>query len=256
MDTQNEHRARKRQRAQWRLWWRWIGVCAVGELVGVPLAMLIGTAPIWTSAPADHIWGTVSLIAAGALAGGVNGAVVGGLQWLALRRPLRRLSGWRWTLATAVPWALVLGMSGPLRLGQGTDERLLGELLLLGLLVGALLGGAQWLVLRRLLPQAAWWILVSLVAWLLGLCVLLAGASLLPPGFSLWALLLVSSVTGLVLGSLVGAVSGLVLVALVRLQVVRRPWQVSGPASRSGRPAPTFDLDAARAVWAEMARRR
>ncbi len=111
----------------------------------------------------------------------------------------------------------------------------------MGLLAGTLLGGAQWLALRRVLHQAAWWLPATILAWLLGMSVMLAGGSLIQSGTPVWTLLLVSGVTGLVLGSLLGAITGLALVALLRPQVVSRHQRVSAPAGRIGRLTPTQD---------------
>lgn len=221
MSTREERSAARRLRAQWLLWWRWVGASAGGELVGLPLAALIVSTAIGNS-----VGGAGSrLLAAGALAGIVNGAMVGGLQWLALRRTVQQLSGWRWTLATALGsallWALGMSMRSSPHLEQGNDEAVLGAMLLMGLLTGTALGGAQWLVLRRLLHQAGWWAPASILAWLQGLVVLLGGASLIQAGIPLWNLLLVSGVTGLVVGSLVGIITGVVLVGLTSVHVVR-----------------------------------
>ena len=221
MFTRKEQSAARRQRAQWLLWWRWVGASAAGELVGLPLAVLIVSTAIGTVADGASL----ILIVAGALAGLVNGVIVGGLQWLALRRLVQRLSGWQWTLATALgsalPWALGLSMRSSLRLAQGNDEAVLGAALLMGLLTGVVLGSAQWLVLRRVLHQAGWWMPASVLAWLQGLVVLVGGASLIQTGTPLWGLLIVSGVSGLVIGSLGGMITGIVLVALTSFHVVR-----------------------------------
>ena len=221
MSTRKEQSAARRRRAQWLLWWRWVGVSAAGELVGLPLAALIVSTAIGNVSNGANLL----LLAAGGLAGMVNGAMVGGLQWLALRRTARQLSGWRWTLATALgsmlPWALGMSMRSSLHLAQGNDEAVLGALLLMGLLTGTALGGAQWLVLRRILHQAGWWAPASILAWLQGMLVLVGGASLIQTQPPLWSLLLISGGTGLVIGSLVGIITGAALVALTSVHVVR-----------------------------------
>jgi len=63
-------------------------------------------------------------------------------------------------------------------------------------------------------------------------------------------------VTGLALGGLVGAMSGLALVVLMRPQVMRHHRQVSGPPLRSGSGGPAFDPGAARTVWSGASPRR
>lgn len=221
MSTRKEEVAARRRRTQWLLWWCWVGASAAGELVALPLAALLVSTAIGHASNG----GSLLPLAAGALAGMVNGAMVGGLQWLALRRTVQQFSGWRWTLATALgtalPWALGMSMRSSLSLSQGNDEAVLGAMLLLGVLTGVALGGAQWLVLRRILRQAGWWIPASILAWLQGLVVLMSGASLIQTQTPLWSLLLISGVTGLVIGSLVGIITGIALVGLTSVHVVR-----------------------------------
>lgn len=73
MPAKKEQNAARRQRAQWLLCWRWVGASAIGELVALPLAALIVSAAIQSSASRASLL----LIAAGALAGMVNGTIVG-----------------------------------------------------------------------------------------------------------------------------------------------------------------------------------
>jgi hypothetical protein len=232
MPIKKEQSAARRQRAQWLLCWRWVGASAVGELVALPLAALIVSAAIQSGAGGASLL----LIVAGALAGMVNGAIVAGLQWLALRRPVQQLSGWRWTLMTALgsalPWVWGISKKSSLYLAQGNDAAVLGTVLLLALLVGVVLGGAQWTVLRRVLHHAGWWMPVSILAWLLGVVVLVGGGSLIHAGTPLWSLLLVSGITGLVVGSLVGIITGLALVGLTSFHVVRSRPVFREPMSR------------------------
>jgi hypothetical protein len=69
------------------------------------------------------------------------------------------------------------------------------QVLLAGLLLGPLVGLAQWSVLRHQVSWAGWWIVVSTMAWITGL-------TLLPGTLST--------------GALAGALTGLALVLLFR----------------------------------------
>jgi len=95
----------------------------------------------------------------------VLGLVTGLLQYLLLRRHLRRM-GW-WIAATTLGWSLGLIGDGALyRMAYGA----LGVSAIgLGTLMAALAGGAmglpQWLVLRRRVHHAAWWIPASVLGW-------------------------------------------------------------------------------------------
>ncbi len=61
------------------------------------------------------------------------------------------------------------------------------------------MGLAQWVVLRRVAPQASWWIVATAVGWLAGIMLVATGA-LLAPGADLFT----SIVSGAITGGLVG----------------------------------------------------
>lgn len=94
--------------------------------------------------------------------GVVIGVAVGILQWLVLRRRINR-AGW-WILASIIGFAvgkfggdaIAQAVSGPVGFG------------LSGAAIGASLGMAQWVVLRRHVAQAGWWVLASALAWAVG----------------------------------------------------------------------------------------
>lgn len=115
-----------------------------------------------------------------ALGGAATGAVIGAAQWLVLRRRLP-LAPW-WIAATAA------GMSGGLALGVG----LLGvdtagaALPLRGLVTGACIGLAQYLVLRRLSPRASIWPFVVAGGWAVGWLVTRAAGVDLAPNFTVF----------------------------------------------------------------------
>jgi hypothetical protein len=138
------------------------------------------------------------------------GAIVGTAQWLVLRRTLR--IGW-WVPATCAGWGLagvVMGFNaggsvstiGP---DAGPIDPLLAALIGFPLVV-VLLGGAQWLILRRAFVGAGGWPFVNMVGLLLGFSVGFVVAKILPwltpmdfP--SAKALGIVGAVAGLVYGA-------------------------------------------------------
>lgn len=85
----------------------------------------------------------------------------------------------QWLLATTLGWLVGLFLLGEVG-------------------IGACVGLAQWLVLRREVANAGWWILVSAVAWLVGWELIAAG--LLPPGTNLISALVVGAIMGSFLG--------------------------------------------------------
>ena len=90
--------------------------------------------------------------------------LTGVLQYVLLRRYLPRM-GW-WVLVTVAGWFLgVLLIALP-----GWLDTPLNNLDLIFLVMGLAIGITQWLLLRRRLPLAGWWIAASALGWgLLGL---------------------------------------------------------------------------------------
>ncbi|MBS1252177.1 MAG: hypothetical protein MAG451_01215 [Anaerolineales bacterium] len=122
----------------WAFWFRWILVNTLGWLLG------------WTLLHQTGI-----------------GAVIGLTQWFVLRS-LAPQAGW-WVLLSAGGWAI----------GQVVVITVLPPQVgvLAGAVLGATTGIAQWLVLRRWVHRAGWWIVMSILGWALGLTGVL-GASL------------------------------------------------------------------------------
>lgn len=120
----------------------------------------------------------------------VVGLGIGALQWPALSR--RMPKSWRWIVASAIGgagWAIAFALLPP-------------ELdFYSGLLLGTAMGIPQWLILRREVHWAGWWIPVSGLAWSAGLAVF--------PG-------LFSS------GAVAGAITGLALELLLRTPLPRK----------------------------------
>jgi len=84
--------------------------------------------------------------------------LTGFVQYLLLRRYLPQM-GW-WILVTGLGWLSVMVSL------QLMNFMLANLSILLGFpLIGALIGFFQWLLLRRHITQAAWWILASTLGW-------------------------------------------------------------------------------------------
>jgi hypothetical protein len=88
-----------------------------------------------------------------------SGVAIGILQWVVLQNHIWR--GRQWVLASvagwAAGWAIALVAVPP-------DIRVLA-----GAVLGAVVGSSQWLVLRREVHLAGWWIIISALAWATGL---------------------------------------------------------------------------------------
>jgi hypothetical protein len=91
----------------------------------------------------------------------IVGLLTGALQFGLLRRYLPRM-GW-WAVGTVGGW-----LTGILLIVVVNRLRLTGPAINLDLaflLIGLSIGVGQWLVLRRGLPRAGWWIAANLLGW-------------------------------------------------------------------------------------------
>jgi membrane associated rhomboid family serine protease len=129
----------------------------------------------------------------------VGGIGVGVLQWLVLRQQVTR-AGW-WVPASIVAVAAL----GVMVFAVGVIDADVGWVVGT-VLFGTVLGVLQWLLLRRQLARAGWWVLASGVGWVVG--GFLSGAVPVGAagGFPGWA----------AVGAVYGAMSGAVLVWLLR----------------------------------------
>lgn len=126
--------------------WAW----PLATLLGFPIGGLI----------ANVIVGPVDSIGP-ALGGGlIAGAVIGGAQWLALKQ----IVPWIWIAATSVGMAVGLTVGAAI-VDYGIGRR---DLMVMGAVTGAAVGGLQALVLvRQRVPGAVWWAAVNPPAWAL-----------------------------------------------------------------------------------------
>ncbi|HEX6151172.1 hypothetical protein [Nocardioides sp.] len=123
-----------------------------------PLAVLVGF-PIGGYA-ASLVAGPVDSVGAALLGGLIAGAVVGVIQWFALRRVVP----WTWIVATSIGMAVGLTVGAAL-VDYEIDR---GALMLMGAVTGAAVGGLQAMVLaRQRISGATWWAAVNPPAWAL-----------------------------------------------------------------------------------------
>jgi hypothetical protein len=115
----------------------------------------------------------------------ISGVAIAAFQWAVLYK--RIPNAWRWALVSSLGW--IAGYILYILFFAGSQGILLGPVL------GAAVGIAQWFLLRKEVDWAGWWILISILAWTTGLTLM--------PG-------LLSS------GALPGALTGLALIILFR----------------------------------------
>lgn len=146
----------------WGTWLGWAVASSIGLTIGLavylPLAVGLG----------DELE-VVTRTLVSAVAGAVLGGSLGVAQWLLLRR--RASDQGRWVLASVVGGTV--GGTGALVaadiLSALVDTDFITNLVVGGTFLGASLGIAQWLLLRRLFIQAGWWVVGSALGLSLGL---------------------------------------------------------------------------------------
>lgn len=211
------------------LWLRWTGANAVGEMLGLGGTFAVA-ALIFTRMGDTQGIGGILLSFVLAVASGIFEATVVGLaQWWALRPCFPSIKRAAWWLATLVGalLAYVLGYlpSTLMSLGEQTSQAPVAEppqwvvLLLaagLGLVGGAVLSFAQWLVLRRQVKKAGIWIPANMLAWMAGMPVIFWGIDAAQKGQPFFQSALLLAGVLFLAGLVVGAVHGLFLVHLAR----------------------------------------
>jgi len=144
--------------AGWRLEVRWVSATAVGTLVA--FAAFIGVFSV-IGEPSDALFPF--------LAGGMA-LIFGAFQQRVVRRELGRGRGW--AVATGAGFGLGIGLVVALGIGERTGfVHEVADGALAGAVGGAVLGSAQWLVLREVASNARWWVPASIVAWAVGAAV-------------------------------------------------------------------------------------
>ena len=92
-----------------------------------------------------------------------------------------------------------------------------------GAIGGAVVGLAQWLVLRIRIFQSRWWVVVSIVAWLLIGASSLGALGWLAPGTEeIWLRLFY----GVINGAIVGGILGLAQWFVLRKQIYCQKWWI------------------------------
>jgi hypothetical protein len=141
----------RRLRLIWGLWLWWVLASGVGSWTGFVAADAI------LDLLGDYAYGALTEV----VIFGFIGVGLGTMQWLVLRRHVAR-AGW-WIGATALGGTAVGVVAGTL----GDVVAVVGLVIGYGVM-GAILGVLQWLVLRRQIDRAWWWLAVSPAGWALG----------------------------------------------------------------------------------------
>ena len=191
--------------------WRWVGASAVGEAIGLVAANAVNVLVV----PSFGVPEGRERLAVSALmivAGALEGACLGAMQHVVLRRVLPGIRAVDWIAATSVGFAagwLVGALASFLEpSAEPGPVVVVGLALLTGLMLGAAVGLAQAVVLWRHGVAVGRWLALTAGAWSIALVASYVGMSMLPVDWG-WVSLLVGLVTGAVVGAIVGAITGL-----------------------------------------------
>ena len=188
---------RKYSPIDWLQWLWWVLATAIGSAIGwAALPLVLPSINAIANVDEDQLFGI--LIAP------LLGLVIGGSQWLVLRRHVPQ-AGW-WVAASVIGYVAVLilaSLSTNLRL---TANEGIADDVVLTVVLGSVVGVPQYLVLRKRFPKAGWWILASGIGML---SYLLGGAI---PAHNLMELVRL----GITIGALSGAATGIAWVWLLQ----------------------------------------
>ena len=202
-----------------KLYWRWVLVCTLGEIIGFGGIPVLGAASILSLtgelAPATRS----ILVYVTAVVGGLGeGAILAIFQLTVLRRQLPLLNARRWLFYTAVAasFAWACGMLAPLLddLFGLTAAAQIAIWAPASVLILLSIGTAQYWVLRGVIDKPQRWITANVAGWLLGLPWTFVLPALLPESapISVWASTFI--VAGVLMGLTVGLVTGRLVIKL------------------------------------------
>jgi len=189
------------------VWQRWVLANVVGEIIGFGLAAAAGGLVALAIQGTEGI-AAVSLGVAGVVVIGlIEGTAVGWSQWLVLRTLLPRLRRRAWLLATVAGAILAWGAGMALGTAVGESASLPDTALTagfgavaIGIFAGVLLSTVQWLVLRRHIDHAFWWVPTHAAAWAVGMCIAFGGMAFIEPETPMPVVALIGAGIGLGMG--------------------------------------------------------
>lgn len=209
------------------LWLRWTATNALAEMIGLgaTFAVIELLASRLESLP--PVTGAVLSFVVTVISGSIEATIVGLAQWWAMRHWFPMIKRLHWWLATLIGALLgyVLGYlpSTLMSMGETAGQAPVQEppqwivLLLaagLGLVAGAVLSFAQWLVLRGKVTRAGLWIPANMLAWALGMPLIFQAMDWAFKMPAMWQSALVIAWMLLLAGTTVGAVHGSFLIRM------------------------------------------
>lgn len=205
------------------LWLKWVLANALASAIGVAPAFIGGLVIEALGAGMGRAAAETIVAVLNLLLEIVIAILAGMLQWLALRRYVRWANQW-WPM-TSIGW-IVGGFLAPYAAFAvlGARPSGLSFSAVTAPVNAAVVGILQWLILRRHVRRAGWWVLASIAAGVVGerlsgyaglLVALYVGAAVGGPG-QYPSAMVSSAVFAAITGALAGSITGIVLVWLLR----------------------------------------
>lgn len=218
----------ERGRFDLKFYTRWVFANALGELIGLGLTFTVGIGSVLLIGEPQ---GAIAAIGLGLLmvaSGALEGVVVGVAQWWAMQSALPEIKRKSWVAATLigalVAWSFgsipttMMSMNADTAGTPAVDPDTISMLLMagvMGALLGIILALAQWIVLRRTVHNAWWWLPANSAAWLFGMPIIFAAVDIAQGASNALQSVLIFVAALALTGTVVGGVHGLVLVKLV-----------------------------------------
>jgi hypothetical protein len=211
-----------------KLFLNWLLVVSVGNCVSFAVPALVAVTMNILIGESGNSFTTFVPIGVMMLAGSIEGVVLGFAQWLVLHHYLHKLTFWRWMLPTATAAVLAWGggqaafslLSPLFHANLNGPGALLMIVSVLGVVLGVMMGCAQWLVLCHYIRAAGRWIVISTASWAMGMLIIFTGASFLPAETSIALLVSIDLVSFAVMGVIFATITGIALVRLLRPRLV------------------------------------
>ena len=163
---------------------RWLRFTSIAYILGVGFAASLPVLVYFETGLPQDFRKTLLFFGLFAVGGLFKGILVGYFQWLVLQRVFRRLNFVHWLRATCgaatigwmivfLPLAAVLNPmpneAFPNAVSKISVDYFLLRAAFAGAIYGAIFGGCQWFVLRKLVKKNAWlWILANIIGWAVG----------------------------------------------------------------------------------------
>ena len=142
-----------------KLWLFWIVAIIIGNLEIAHSVIEFITSRIYIDyySPLFFVFAPLYFI--------LSGCISGVAQWLVISKHIH-ISGWLWIFTTIFESIITVYI---LDIGSGFAEFVLGRVA-----IGFLLGSSQWLILRKNISHAGWWIIILMTGHLITAIVAIA----------------------------------------------------------------------------------